>query len=227
MKFILASFLVSFIVRFWYFFIRLKETIHPESKKIIEEKKPFILAGYHSFILTLLYPVNTTLQKKMKRPLTPLVSYSKDGELINQTFLRFGMVSVRGSSSKGGASALKAIIKKIKNGFVPIFTPDGPRGPIYQVQPGVIQIASMTGAPIVAVCPSFDRHYEARSWDKHKFPKFGSTQWIDYTEPIYIPKGLDEKGIQRYAKELEVKMIEQKDKLDQIAKDYAINKDKP
>ncbi len=224
MKFILASYLVSIIVRFWYLFVKIEETIHPEALKLIEEKKPFILSGFHSYILTMLYPVNTTLQKKKKRPLTPLVSYSKDGELINQTFLRFGMDSVRGSSSKGGASALKAIIKKLKGGFVPIFTPDGPRGPIYKVQPGVIQIASMTQTPIVSCTVACEKYYEARSWDKHKFPKFGSRQWVDYSAPFYVPKNLDENGIQKYAQELENLMVEQQERVKEIAVNYSLKK---
>ncbi|MCX7999693.1 MAG: lysophospholipid acyltransferase family protein, partial [Leptospiraceae bacterium] len=148
-----------------------------------------------------------------KLKVTPLVSHSKDGEYIYETFLRFGMESVRGSSSRGGAAGFRALLKTLKEGRVPIFTPDGPRGPLYKLQEGVVQIAQITGLPVVYFNSIYDRYYEFKSWDKHRFPKLFAKQWILYSEPFYVSKdaNLEEKIL-----ELENLMLEQVQKLESI-----------
>jgi lysophospholipid acyltransferase (LPLAT)-like uncharacterized protein len=185
----IISFIVSWILKFWNLFIRVELIIPEDTNKIIEDNKGFILAGWHNQILSLTYHCSKYLQKKRGIKVTPLVSHSKDGEYIYETFLRFGMHSVRGSSSRGGANGFRALIKSIKNYNVPIFTPDGPRGPIYKLQAGVVQIAAMTGFPIICFYSIYDRYHEFKSWDRHRFPKFFSKQIILYSNPIYIPKG--------------------------------------
>ncbi|MCE9499755.1 MAG: lysophospholipid acyltransferase family protein [Leptospira sp.] len=214
MKSKILSYLIRVILEFWYFFIRVEEIrIPPDTEKLFIQKSGFIFAGWHNQILSMTSHVSGYLQKKRGIVTTPLVSRSKDGELIYETFLRFQMKSVRGSTSKGGASALRGLLKKISQNCAPIFTPDGPRGPVYTVQPGVIQIASMTGLPIVMFNTVFDRYYEAKSWDKQRFPKFGARHYIDYSEPMFVPKGIREEEFQKYCNILETKMKEQEKKL--------------
>ena len=141
MKFIIVSHIVKIILSFWFLFIRKQEYYIPEAtEKYLNQKNVFIFAGWHNQILSLTRHVAYYLQRDRHILLTPLVSLSKDGEFIYQTFLRFKMLSVRGSTSKGGSTALRQILKAIKEGRVPIFTPDGPRGPAYKVQSGVIQM---------------------------------------------------------------------------------------
>lgn len=191
MKQKIISYIVSWIIKFWNLTIRVELIIPEETEKVISENNGFILAGWHGQILSLTYHCSKYLLNKRNIKLTPLVSFSKDGEYIFETFLRFGMESVRGSSSRGGAGGLRALLKTMKEKRVPIFTPDGPRGPIYKLQPGVIQIASMTGVPILSFYSVFDRYHEFKSWDRHRFPKLFSKQTIVYSLPIYIPKGED------------------------------------
>ncbi len=81
-------------------------------------------------------------------PSSVMVSRHKDGELISRVVQRFGIGSVRGSTTRGGMSALKEIIRLAKKGQSIAFTPDGPRGPRYTVQMGVIQAAMATGLPV-------------------------------------------------------------------------------
>lgn len=183
--------------------------IPEETERVIVENNRFILAGWHNQILSLTPHCSNFLQKKRKIKVTPLVSHSKDGEYIYETFLKFGMESVRGSSSKGGAAGLRALLKTIKENRVPIFTPDGPRGPIYKVQPGVVQIAAMTGVPILCFYSIYDRYYEFKSWDKHRFPKMFSRQIIIYSKPIYIPKLDGDEDLESYRKMLEDTMLSQ------------------
>lgn len=192
MKLFFISWLIKSALSAWFLFIRKRIVLPPQTEALISEHGSFILAGFHNQILPLTVHVSGYLQKKRGLKVTPLVSLSKDGDLTNQTFLRFGMHSVRGSTSKGGAAGMRAVLKAVKDGCVPIFTPDGPRGPVYEVQPGVAQAAAMMRVPIVAFHSAFDRMYEfPRSWDKHVFPRFFARQTIVYAEPLFIEKGED------------------------------------
>jgi lysophospholipid acyltransferase (LPLAT)-like uncharacterized protein len=78
-----------------------------------------------------------------------LISQHRDGELISQVMSRFGYHSVRGSSTRGGTAALRQLIRLGRSGVDIAITPDGPKGPRYVAQPGAIQIAKVTGLPIV------------------------------------------------------------------------------
>ncbi len=192
MKLILTSWLIKIALSSWFFLIRKRIVMPEETDALISAHGSFILAGFHNQILALTVHVSKYLQKKRGLRVTPLVSLSRDGDLTYQTFLRFDMHSVRGSTSKGGAAGLRAVIKAVKDGGVPIFTPDGPRGPVYEVQPGVTQTAAMMRIPIVAFHSAFDRVHEfPRSWDKHVFPRFFAKQTIVYSEPLFISKDED------------------------------------
>lgn len=199
-------------MKFWNLFIKVEIILPEATDKVIQENKGFILAGWHNQILSLTYHCSNYLQKKRGIRVTPLVSHSKDGEYIYETFLRFQMHSVRGSSSRGGANGFRALIKSIKNSNVPIFTPDGPRGPKYKLQPGVVQIAAMTGLPILCFYSVYNRYHEFKSWDRHRFPKLFSKQIIVYSEPIYIPKG--EENLESSIKLVEEIMLTQVEELD-------------
>lgn len=118
-----------------------------------------------------------------------LISSSKDGELIRRIVEAFGNRSVSGSSSRGGVGALKKIVKLLREKNAVGFTPDGPRGPLYQVQNGVLMAALNSGKPIIPV------HYQAtrewvfeKSWDKHRIPKPFSHIVLSFGEPIYLPQ---------------------------------------
>lgn len=80
-----------------------------------------------------------------------MVSRHRDGELISRTMGWLGIDTARGSTSRGGVSGLKDIIRFARDGVNISFTPDGPRGPRYTVQLGVIQAARVTGLPIFPV----------------------------------------------------------------------------
>lgn len=77
-----------------------------------------------------------------------LISRHRDGELISRTMESFGLSSVRGSTTRGGAVALRSLIRKGRAGRDLAVTPDGPKGPRGIAQPGVIALAKATGLPI-------------------------------------------------------------------------------
>ena len=94
-----------------------------------------------------------------------LISLSRDGELQNHIFRRFGFQTVRGSTGRGGIRGALQMARRVQDGGVLAFTPDGPRGPTHKVQLGVILMAEKSGAPIVPVGISASRRWLMKSWD--------------------------------------------------------------
>jgi len=118
-----------------------------------------------------------------------IISDHSDGEMIAALFERFGLIASRGSSSKGGARALLKVIRMAKDGYSPGVTPDGPRGPIYEVKPGAAQIAIKSGLPILPICFATNKNWRLSSWDKFYVPKPFSRGVVITGEPIIAESG--------------------------------------
>lgn len=131
--------------------------------------KPRILVFWHNRILLMPY-----LYRRYYRntPLVVMISESRDGEMIARVAEKFGIEAARGSTSGRGASALirmhRALARVGKHVGI---TPDGPRGPRYVVQPGVLHLAQNSGLPVIPISTVVDRKWEARSWDRFQIPK--------------------------------------------------------
>jgi lysophospholipid acyltransferase (LPLAT)-like uncharacterized protein len=147
------------------------------------EKKgePFILAFWHRHLLLMPYAYRG-------RRISVLVSQSQDGELIARTVARLGIDSTRGSSSRGGVSGMKSLLRKAAEGWDIAFTPDGPRGPLREVQPGVILAAAATGLPIQPIAVAASRAKLLRSWDRFMVPVPFSTVHFVYGEPLSVER---------------------------------------
>jgi lysophospholipid acyltransferase (LPLAT)-like uncharacterized protein len=104
------------------------------------------------------------------RRLAALVSASRDGALLSAALEDFGVQPVRGSSSRRGPQALLELTSWAERGFDLAITPDGPRGPLYRVQPGAIAIARYTGLPLIPVSMNVRGKVELRSWDRFQLP---------------------------------------------------------
>lgn len=105
------------------------------------------------------------------RPAYALVSASKDGAWLTAFFSLAGMRTVRGSSSRLGREAATALVDVLKAGFDVGITPDGPRGPIYELKPGSIIVARRTKAPMLLVGAEFESAWQLNSWDRFVIPK--------------------------------------------------------
>lgn len=180
-------------------------------QKLFNEKKPFIYSIWHTNVLYSPY-------LHRGKNVAVMISESKDGDFINEVVYRFNNTSIRGSSSRGGSKALKAMIQHLKRGLPAAFTPDGPRGPAFVLQPGIIASAQVTQVPIVPF------HYECsrqwileKAWDKHRIPKPFTTFVICYGEPIYIPRNLNEDEFEICRVQVEKAMLENRDKAIWIA----------
>jgi len=102
--------------------------------------------------------------------LAGLVSASKDGAFLAAILERFGVMPVRGSSSRRGPQALLELTTWAERGYDLAITPDGPRGPRYVVQEGAISLAQITGLPVVPVSYSLSRKIQLKSWDRFQIP---------------------------------------------------------
>jgi hypothetical protein len=99
-----------------------------------------------------------------------LVSASKDGALLARILEWFCIQPVRGSSSRRGAQALRELTTWAERGHDLTITPDGPRGPCYQVQEGITSLAQLTGLPIVPVALNLNWKLSIKSWDRFQIP---------------------------------------------------------
>jgi lysophospholipid acyltransferase (LPLAT)-like uncharacterized protein len=100
-----------------------------------------------------------------------LASLSKDGEILAAYINLFGIEAVRGSSSRGGATALVSLKRALEQGAIVAVTPDGPRGPRYHLQPGLLKLAQVADAPIVPMHIRYSHAWRLKSWDGFMIPK--------------------------------------------------------
>jgi lysophospholipid acyltransferase (LPLAT)-like uncharacterized protein len=100
-----------------------------------------------------------------------LISASRDGDLLADAVQRFGYDAVRGSSSRMGASAILQLGEVLASGGDVVITPDGPRGPAYELGPGIIFLAQKTGAPVVPVDMEYSSCWRIKSWDRFIVPR--------------------------------------------------------
>ena len=107
---------------------------------------------------------------RQQRRIFGLVSASKDGAWLAALYRMIGIHPVRGSSSNFGREAGRVLIEKMREGHDIGITPDGPRGPLYTVEPGVLVVTRRNDAPMVLLGAEFGRAFRLRSWDKFYIP---------------------------------------------------------
>ena len=104
------------------------------------------------------------------RRLATLISASRDGAWLAELLQKLGMSPIRGSHYKRGAQSLRDMLKAQKQGFDIAVTPDGSRGPMYDLKPGAVAVALKTDAPFVLFSLNFTRAWRLKSWDRFYLP---------------------------------------------------------
>lgn len=157
---------------------------------------PVIYAVWHGRILLLprLYG---------RRGSHVLASRSRDGELVARWMTRFGLVPVRGSSTRGGGEALRQLARALREGGEVVVVPDGPTGPREVLKSGVIALARLSGAPIVPTAVAASREWRLRSWDEFRIPKPFARCVVRFGEPIRVPAGADRATLEATRKDVE------------------------
>lgn len=118
-----------------------------------------------------------------------MISASKDGELIARTMTYFNIGAIRGSSSRGGRAAFRAMIDLGKEPIDLAFTPDGPRGPRHRIKDGVVQLAKVTGRPIVPAAFACSNGHRFNSWDRFLLPYPWGKGVYSIGAPLYYDRG--------------------------------------
>jgi lysophospholipid acyltransferase (LPLAT)-like uncharacterized protein len=172
---------------------------------------PAIFLFWHRHIFFIIYK----FRKSMARP---LISLSKDGELVTHIAREFGMDPIRGSSSRGGMRAFLTLIRTIRQIDNPrvLITADGPKGPAKKIKDGIILLAQKTSVPIIPLTWNATRKkvFE-NSWDKFMIPLPFSKITFFYGQPIFVPQNLERKDIPVYKLEIEdkIRKLEEEAKL--------------
>lgn len=141
------------------------------------------------------------------REYTVLVSRSGDGDISESLLQRFGYRVIRGSSSRGGASAARDMLAALGQGAVLVITPDGPRGPRHAMNPGLAWMAKVTGFPVLPIGFACDKAWHLDSWDRFTIPKFGARIVLTYGEPVRVAKEGDEAELERATETIRERML--------------------
>lgn len=158
-----------------------------------------ILAFWHNRMLLMPFPYRGQKACIMN-------SIHRDGEIISRVIQHFGIVSVRGSSTRGWVGGLKGMIEAYQYGYDLIIVPDGPRGPRYQAKPGVLQLARATGAPVYPVTYGAAWHTTIGSWDRLLVPfPFSRVAYI-VGQPISVPADASAELMETKRQELEMSL---------------------
>jgi lysophospholipid acyltransferase (LPLAT)-like uncharacterized protein len=173
------------------------EPVNAEAYEQFHQRgQPVVFALWHGRLLAPTY-------RHRHKEIVALASRSGDGEYITRVLHHWGFEVVRGSSSRGGDAALRELIRKVRSGKSVAITADGPRGPREQLKHGVLQIAQITGAPVVAVGSAASRAWRLNSWDRFMVPKPFSKLRVVYGDAVFIPRDLKAAGLPAMAHQLE------------------------
>jgi lysophospholipid acyltransferase (LPLAT)-like uncharacterized protein len=178
-------------------------------KDLENQENPAVILLWHNrlFLAAEIYR-----RYRNKREVYGMVSASKDGAWLSAFFRMMGIGAVRGSRHYRGTQALRGLLDKIKEGHDVAVTPDGSRGPCYDMKPGALLVARTAKSPILLLSPNPKNSWRLKSWDRFYLPKPFSTvelecEWLTSLENAEIPKDKVEGAAKL------------KEKLDQLTKD--------
>jgi lysophospholipid acyltransferase (LPLAT)-like uncharacterized protein len=134
--------------------------------------RPVIIAFWHErgAMMPMLFVLARRLPEARVGRVHILVSHSRDGRLQGAVMSRFGLHLVQGSSSRGGAAALRTILALLERGDHVALSPDGPRGPRRQALPGVAQIAALSSVAVLPCAAQTSHRWVLGSWDRFVVP---------------------------------------------------------
>lgn len=158
------------------------------------QPKPVIFALWHNRIFTM--PPIWLRTGGKNRSTVVLTSASRDGTTLSTAMKAFGIGSIRGSSSRRAVAALIGMKNTLLEGKDVCVTPDGPKGPRYRVQPGLLKIAQTTETDIIPIHIRYSSAWRLSTWDRFVIPKPFSKVTVTFDKPITISKNLTETGFE-------------------------------
>ncbi len=164
----------------------------------------YIGALWHNRLLLLPFVIKRYLPERRG---AALISASRDGALLADLVERFGFEVVRGSSSRKGASAIRQLAEVIAHGKDVVITPDGPRGPTYELGQGIIFLAQQSGAEVVPINMEYSSCWRLKSWDRFILPKPFSRVRVIFGAPHRVAQTASEAGFERERMRLQDAMM--------------------
>ena len=177
--------------------LRLRMVDEHHARTFWERGAPLIYAIWHGRVLMLPAIFGKT------HAVHVMASRSRDGELVARFVRSFGFQTVRGSTARGGSEALRRLARLLRQGREVAVVPDGPLGPREVVQPGVIALARLTGAPILPLTFSAHPGWRLRSWDEFLIPGPFARAAVCFARPLAVPRHADRSEQEALRKELE------------------------
>jgi lysophospholipid acyltransferase (LPLAT)-like uncharacterized protein len=163
----LAAFVGALLIRTVIFTLRIR--IEDRAGVIGAPPEPrLIWLFWHNRLFLIPWLIETKLNQRKGAALT---SASGDGDYLAAFIERFNVRAVRGSSSRRGAAALREMMTLLKNGVDMAITPDGPRGPRYHLNPGVLKLAQQTQVGVMLINVEYSNYWQLKSWDGFMIPK--------------------------------------------------------
>lgn len=140
------------------------------------------------------------------REMCILLSQSRDGEIAGRAVQRWGVRTVRGSASRGGARGFLALVRAFRGGADLALVPDGPRGPRGVAKPGVVHLARAVGAPVFPVSYAASRFRQLRSWDRLVVPLPFARVCFVVGAPVAVDREAEEAALEAARATLEERL---------------------
>ncbi len=164
---------------------------------------PVIYATWHNRLFLCMTGYDRSKKRNPTSGMAAMVSASKDGAFLAAILECFKVQPVRGSSSRRGPQALLELTTWAERGYDLAITPDGPRGPCYVVQDGVMSLAQITGLPIVPFSYSLKWKIRAGSWDRFQIPLPFSRCDMVLANALQVPRDATDAQREALRQELE------------------------
>jgi lysophospholipid acyltransferase (LPLAT)-like uncharacterized protein len=178
--------------------LRLTEVNRETAERLWAAGTPLVYATWHGRMA--LFPYFYGRQ----RCVYVLASRSRDGELISRFAGAFGFRVVRGSSSRGASTALRALARLLRDESAEVAViPDGPRGPRYVAQPGAVLLAKLGRAPIVPLGLGVSRATVLGTWDAFVVPHPFARVVVVFGDPLVVPDDADRATVEEFRRRLE------------------------
>ncbi|WP_338027783.1 lysophospholipid acyltransferase family protein [Acidithiobacillus ferrianus] len=195
--------LAAYIIKGIALSVRWQEEGDAGVRALIEAGQPFLLAFWHGRGVM----VAQAYWRVGGRRIKILISEHRDGELIAATMAHWGYGAVRGSTKRGAVRGARGMLRAAHAGYDLAISPDGPRGPREVLQEGVVELARMSGLPIVPVTYSARWAKRFASWDGFLLPLPGARVVVLWGEPVRIPRDADTDTLIASQRALEATMI--------------------
>ena len=170
-------------------------------EQFYERGRPVVFVLWHGRLLPCTY-------FNRHQRLVTLVSQHRDGEYISRIVEGWGYTTVRGSSSRRSAGALRELVRHVRAGRSLAITPDGPRGPREVMKPGALLAAQLSGAPIIPAAGGASRAWWFEGWDRFMIPQPFSRVRIAYGEPVHVPREAGEKELEEISAVVQARLGE-------------------